>query len=223
MQPEKSIPTQTPMTKPIQDTTEPVLPLKSKQSGDGWKSIISTILILISAPLLAVVLSSYVFQSYRVDGESMESTLQHNDRLIIWKFSKTWSELTNKPYTPERGDIVVFTKAELLEPSGEPKKLIKRVIGLPGDRVVVKDNRITIYNVEHPEGFNPDQGQSFSDGIAEITEGNLEVQVNEGELFVCGDNRPNSLDSRFFGVIKSQDVKGSTAYRIAPLSNTKRF
>jgi signal peptidase I len=153
----------------------------------------------------------------------MENSLQHNDRLIIWKFSKTWSDITNKPYQPNRGDIIVFTKDDIREPSGEPKKLIKRVIGLPGDRVVVSNGSITVFNDENPSGFNPDQNQEFSADIASQTEGELETVVRDGELFVCGDNRPNSLDSRFFGVIKTENVKGNAAYRIAPLGEAKRF
>jgi signal peptidase I len=222
MQPQQSIPITPPTTNPSGESPQPS-DLNNKQNRDGLKSVLSTILILVSAPLLAVLLSSYVFQSYRVDGQSMERTLQNNDRLIIWKFSKTWSDITNKPYIPKRGDIVVFTKAELLEASGQPKKIIKRVIGLPGERVVVKNNRITVYNAENPNGFNPDEDQAFSGNITDSTEGDVDIEVGEGELFVCGDNRSNSLDSRFFGVIKTADVKGNAAYRIAPLGNAQRL
>ena len=108
---------------------------------DGWRNVVSTIAILVIAPMVAVLLTAFIFQSYEVSGPSMETTLNNNDRLIVWKMPRTWSRITGHAYVPKRGDIIIFDQTGL--PDGE-KQLIKRVIGLPGDRVVVQNGVLTI-------------------------------------------------------------------------------
>ncbi len=92
----------------------------------------------------------------------MQMNLQNNDRLIIWKVPRTIAKITNHAYIPARFDIVVFDKTTLpgLDGSTE-KQLIKRVIGLPGERVVVRGGKVTIYNKDRSEGFDPDSGETF--------------------------------------------------------------
>jgi signal peptidase I len=200
------------------ETNRPT-PLISRPPHDRKKSILPTIGVLIGAPLVALLLTLFVFQSYEVDGPSMETTLQHQDRLIVWKLPKTWAKITNNHYLPERGDIIIFVKKGLSEidnsGSGE-KQLIKRVIGVQGDRVVVNDGRITVYNDEHKEGYNPDAGQEFSEHITSYTSGKVDMIVGENEVFVAGDNRTNSLDSRSFGPVSSDDIVGKLVFRILP-------
>lgn len=191
---------------------------------EGWKSVASTLLLIIAAPVIAIALTAFVFQSYEVDGPSMERTLQNGDRLIVLKTGKTWAKLRNTDFIPERGDIIVFEKNDSVSAANEAERqLIKRVIGLPGDRVIVQDGTITIYNTEFPEGFNPDRDQAFSDGISVTTPGRVDITVPEGEIFVCGDNRTNSLDSRTFGTIASNDVVGTLSLRIYPFSKFESF
>lgn len=187
------------------------------------KSILSTIAVLLIAPLLALTITAYVFQSYEVDGPSMQTTLQNHDRLIIWKFARTWSRLTGNDYTPNRGDVIVFIKKGLYEDNGnKEKQLIKRVIALPGERVTVKDGRVTVYNTEHPNGFIPDATLPYGD-VINNTDGNVDITVPAGEVFVCGDNRANSLDSRYFGPVPDEDIVGKLVLRILPLSDAKKF
>lgn len=179
----------------------------------------STALLFAGALLTAVLLNMFVFQSYEVDGQSMEPTLFHRDRLIIYKFHKTWASLTRKHYMPERGDIIVFHK-----PNGSSDQLIKRVIGLPGDRVVVKNDHITIYNSEHPDGFNPDDAD-YGAGL-QPTFGNVDVTVEEDEVFVAGDNRiaGASLDSRSsLGNVPTKYIVGELAVRYLPVGNYQTF
>ncbi len=215
-----------------QDPIVPVSPAPANQPGPtvgGGTSrrssgILSTIAILIAAPLVALLLTSFVFQSYEVDGPSMETTLQHQDRLIVWKLPRTLARITKHSYLPARGNIVIFVKRGLNEfGTGGDKQLVKRVIGLPGDRVVVNRGKITIYNAEHPDGYNPDVGQNFSDGIDDFTNGQVDLVVAENEIFVCGDNRPNSLDSRSFGTVPTSDLVGRLAFRIFPVNKFKSF
>lgn len=196
-----------------------------KPAGTGkLKSILSTIAILLIAPLIALFITAFVFQSYEVDGQSMQNTLQNNDRLIIWKVARTWSKLTNHDYTPNRGDIIVFVKKGLYELNGSSEKqLIKRVIALPGERVTVKDGVVTVYNKAHPEGFIPDKTLPYGAGIPSISDGNVDIVVPAGEIFVCGDNRANSLDSRSFGPVPVTDIVGKLAVRILPISSAEKF
>lgn len=189
----------------------------------GWRGIISTVAILVAAPILALLLTSFVFQSYEVDGPSMETTLQNQDRLIVWKVPRTLASLTNGDYVPKRSDVIVFVQKGLYEAGKQDKQLIKRVIGLPGDRVIVNNGYITIYNKENPNGFNPDINHDFSPNISPITTGNIDLTVPEGEVFVCGDNRTNSLDSRAFGTVPSEDIVGRLVVRIFPLNAFKSY
>src|SRR4051812_44764400 len=93
-------------------TPPPVAPYHQnrQKSHEGLKSVLSTIAILIIAPLIALMLTTFVFQSYEVDCPSMETTLQNHDKLIVIKFPKTWVSLTGHTYIPNRSDIIVFTQ-----------------------------------------------------------------------------------------------------------------
>lgn len=196
----------------------------TEQEGSGWRGIASTIAILIAAPVIALILTAFVFQSYQVDGPSMESTLQNTDRLIVWKVPRTIAKLTHHTYIPHRDDIIIFVKHGLYEPgSTTEKQLIKRVIGLPGDHIVVQNGKITLYTKENPSGYDPDAGHDFTQNIAVPTTGDIDLVVPAGEVFVCGDNRVNSLDSRAFGTISASDIVGKLTVRIFPISSFKSF
>ncbi len=195
----------------------------SPPDREGLKSIISTVLILLAAPLIALCLTAFVFQSYEVDGPSMQTTLENKDRLIVLKTPRTWAKITRSNYIPARGDIIIFSKAGTIDIGHtREKQLIKRVIGLPGERVVVDNGEVTVYNKEHPEGLQPDKAMSYGSVIG-FTSGQVDMVVPEGQVFVCGDNRSNSLDSRAFGAVESKDIIGKLAVRILPLSKAQRF
>ncbi len=184
-----------------------------------WQERVSNILLFFAAFIVAILINTFIFQSYEVDGSSMSPTLHNGDRLIIMKAARTWASIERKTFMPERGQIIVFHK-----PNGTSDQLIKRVIGLPGDRVVVKDGKITIYNTEHPDGFNPDSAAYGSD-LAE-TYGNVDVTVGDGEVFVCGDNRiPGaSLDSRsILGNVPTKLIVGTLSLRYLPLGDAQAF
>lgn len=191
--------------------------------NEGWKSIVSTLLILIAAPAVALTLITFVFQSYEVDGPSMESTLQNHDRLIVDKIPRTLARISGQTYIPKRADIIIFVKRGLFEfGSSQEKQLIKRVIGLPGDHIVVADGKITIYNKARPDGYNPDLDQRYASTI-KTTPGNVDVTVSKDEIFVCGDNRTNSLDSRYFGTVPVTDVVGKLSFRIFPINKVDSY
>lgn len=206
------------------ETTDTTGNIQVGNPPNRFGGALSTIALLIAAPIIAILLTTFIFQSYEVDGPSMETTLQNQDRLIVWKLPRTISRITNKPYIPHRSDIIVFIERGLFETDNvHNKQLIKRVIGLPGERVVVRDGQITIYNKSHPEGFNPDINHEFSQNIATLTTGNIDLVIPPDEVFVCGDNRTNSLDSRAFGTVPANDIVGRLSLRIFPVSNFKSF
>lgn len=212
-----------PTLPPNPDDTDAANDIAARKGG--WRSIASTLAIFIAAPLLALCLTAFVFQSYEVEGQSMETTLQHQDRLIVLKVPRTIARITKKPYIPKRGEIVVFVKHGLGQYNGEAngdKQLIKRVIALPGERVVTKDGTITVYNKDNPAGFDPDTegGYGNTDRITPI---DVDVIVPEGQVFVCGDNRTNSLDSRTFGSIPTEDIIGNLVFRLLPISKAKLY
>lgn len=191
----------------------------------GHHDLLSTIGVIVAAPLIALTLVAFVFQSYEVEGPSMLTTLNDKDRLIVVKNARTWSRLTRHAYIPDRYDIIVFNRQEttLGTGSSEQRQLIKRVIGLPGDRVVVKDGIVTVYNDAHPKGFSPDKEGPHASVIIKGTESEVNQLVGQNQVFVMGDNRSNSLDSRIFGPISSNDIVGKLAIRILPLDQKKTF
>jgi signal peptidase I len=153
----------------------------------------------------------------------MESTLQNNDRLIVYKLPRTWARLTHHAYVPHRGDIIVFAEEGL--DSSDPaasKQLIKRVIGLPGDHIVINNDVVTIYNKQHPKGFDPDKVMPYGKVIP-ITTGTIDLTIPANEVFVMGDNRTDSLDSRIFGPIQVQDIIGKLVVRVLPLDKAQSF
>ncbi len=196
--------------------------LRPDKPSGGWRGHLSSVAIILAAPLMAIVIINFVFRTYQVDGPSMESTLQDKDRLIINKLPKTWARITGGNYIPKRYDIIVFTHTGGIDGGGGERQLIKRVIGLPGDRVVVRDNVVTIYNKENPGGFQADQRGPEANVIT-ITTGNIDETIQEGEIFVMGDNRENSLDSRNLGTVRAKDIIGVLEYRIFPFENWKNF
>lgn len=215
----------TPPTEPITPPPYTELPpaLDRHRPGQGARSIISTLSILIIAPLIALLLTAFVFQSYEVDGPSMQTTLENHDRLIVLKVPRTIASITGHTYIPHRTDIIVFTQHEASDFGvvGD-RQLIKRVIGLPGERVVVKDGVVTIYNKEHPNGFSPDKTYAYGVVIGN-TSGSIDLTVPANQVFVCGDNRANSLDSRSFGPINASDIVGKLEFRIYPFSQADNF
>lgn len=195
----------------------------SSAKHQGLRDALSIVIVLVAALVLAWGLISFVFQSYQVDGPSMQTTLHNSDHLVVWKVPRTWARITGHAYIPKRGDIIVFNEPGLANfGQGSNKQLIKRVIGLPGDRVVVKDGNITIYNKAHPKGFDPDKTLPYGKVIP-YTSGNIDITLSSNQIFVCGDNRPDSLDSRVFGPVDVNNVVGKLVLRVLPLNDAKIF
>lgn len=193
--------------------------------GPQLRDIVSFVAVFVAAIILALGLITFVFQSYQVDGPSMQTTLENNDRLIVWKVPVTMAHVTRHPYVPQRGDIIVFTESNLAQ-FGQPdvKQLVKRVIGLPGDRVVVANGTITIYNQQHPDGFQPDKTLAYGKQVhLPETAGDIDITLANNQVFVCGDNRTDSLDSRSFGPVNLNAIVGRLALRVYPFNTFRMF
>jgi signal peptidase I len=162
----------------------------------------TTKIVLIS---LAIVLPIRYFlvQPFFVKGESMVPNFQNQDYILVDKLSYRFNE-------PKRGDVVVF-KYPL-----DPKEyFIKRIIGLPGETVEVKNNHVTIYNSQYPSGLTLDEAIYLP--RENETEGNLRVKVDPNEYFVMGDNRMHSSDSRRWGQVNKTFLSGIALVRLWPL------
>ena len=145
--------------------------------------------------LIAVALVfTFLFRIVGVNGDSMNNTLMNRDRLV----------LSVLPYTPERGDIVVVGR-DAQEP------LVKRVIGVAGDTVEIDEeqHRVRINGVLLDEPYI--HVPTYPEGMAGKT-----VEIPDGTVFVLGDNRVASLDSRSIGLIDEGDILGKAVFRILP-------
>jgi len=170
-----------------------------------------------------LIINTYVFRSFSVVGPSMETTLFTNDRLIVNRLPVTLAQLENKPYIPNRGQIIVFKNPQFTDGLSD-EYIVKRVIAFPGERVTIQDGHYVVYNSEHPNGFNPDDANHGEPGSP--TSGSVDVVVPTGELFVSGDHRQGSfsLDSRNgLGTIPFYDIVGPVDLRIFPFNKIRTF
>ena len=210
------------------------------------KDLLSLASFIVAIILGTLFLNTYIYRSYNVVGGSMENTLHENDRVIVNRAAVSWAHFTGQEYVPERGQIIVFLnedeqKVKEYKEAGvehpmtctvpsnvSDQYIIKRVIAFPGERVVVKDGVMTIYNDEHPDGFVYDTEWRVSEdnGPKEHTSGEVDMVVPSGELFVSGDNREgsHSWDSRNgLGTIPYCRIIGPVALRLFPLDKIRTF
>ncbi len=146
--------------------------------------------------ILAVILiRSYIVTPVRVDGDSMKPSFEDGQIVLLSKYYKKY----------ERMDVIVFHY------NGE--RLIKRVIGLPGEKVKIKDNNIYINDEIIPD---------YADNV-KTSDYTLEVTIPEGYYFVLGDNRSSSLDSRVIGLINEKKISGRVTFRLFPFNKITKI
>lgn len=188
------------------------------------KDALSIAIFIICVIIGTLLINSYVFRSFGVQGPSMQDTLFTGDRLIVNRVPVTWAHIMGKDYQPKRGQIIVF-KNPLYQPGDPDQYIVKRVIAFGGEQVQVKNGHLTVFNKQNPNGFDPDEdnnGEPLSP-----TSGDVDKEtVPDDTLFVSGDNRigDNSLDSRSgLGFIPLYDVIGPVSLRIYPFNKIRTF
>lgn len=170
--------------------------MENNKKHDSWRETIKFALILL---LIIIPFRMYVAQPFIVHGQSMDQTFQEKDYLII-------DELSYLLRDPKRGEVVVFKN-----PANKSQYFIKRIIGLPGETVSIRNGQTTIITVE---------GQTLN--LAEDylgSENNIDAyrQLKAGEYFAMGDNRTVSWDSRFWGALPRELIRGRAILRLYPI------
>lgn len=173
----------------------PQAEIQKKESWD-WKEIVKLALISL---LIVVPFRLYIAQPFVVEGASMYPTFKNGNYLIV-------DEVTYHFKAPVRGSVLVFKY-----PKDPSKSFIKRVIGLPGEIITIKEGKVTIVNNENPKGITLDEPY-----IQLTKDDNLSFTLAEGEYFVMGDNRAQSADSRLWGPVPEDDIIGRPLFRVVP-------
>lgn len=167
---------------------------------------------LILAILIAVFVRTFIIQAYKIPSCSMAPTLQIGDHLLVNKFiygvkipviRKTLIPVSN----PQRGDIIVF-----IYPQDRSKDFIKRVIGVAGDQIEIRNKKIFINGKSYQDNFGVYVDPVLYPNMVQPRDNFGPVTVLENSLFVMGDNRDESLDSRFWGFVDLQDVEGKALF-----------
>jgi signal peptidase I len=190
------------------------------------KDVFSITIFIVCVLIGTLFINTFIFRSFSVVGPSMEKTMYTGDRLIVDRLPITWSQLQNKTWLPNRGQIIVFKNPRYTSGLGD-EFIVKRVIGLPGERVALIDGKYIVYNSEFPKGFNPDESSNGEPGSP--TSGSADIIVPKGELFVSGDHRQGnfSYDSRNgeegLGTIPLYDVIGPVNMRVFPFNKIRMF
>jgi signal peptidase I len=167
---------------------------RRKKRGGGLLEFL--VILIISFALVFGFVRPFVVEAFYIPSESMVPTLEVGDRVLANKFIYRFTE-------PERGDIVVFKSVE-----GGEDDLIKRVVGIPGDKISVKNGTLLVNGKPQKE---PYVNKRFPDrSFAAPT------KVPPNHVFVMGDNRANSRDSRFFGPVPEKNIEGEAFIRFWP-------
>ncbi len=163
---------------------------------------------IIVALVLALVIRTFVVQAFKIPSGSMEPTLEIGDHILVNKFiygiKIPFTSVKLFPWeSPQRGDVIVFIYP--LEPD---KDFIKRVIAVGGDTVRIVNKKLYINGKEAPDSHAVYREETVFPGDVQKRDNFGPVTVPKGNLFVLGDNRDRSLDSRFWGFVPLDDVRG---------------
>ena len=187
----------------------------------GFKGVIWEIVKMVFWVVVIIVpIRVFLIQPFFVQGASMEPNFEDKQYLIVnelgYKTTSVGSLFTVKPFKElQRGDVVVFRY-----PKNPSVFYIKRIIGLPGEKIEISNDKVNIFNSENPNGFVLDEGKYLSASV--MTAGEINMTLGD-EYFVMGDNREYSSDSRSWGPVPADDVMGKVVLRAWPLGKAGLF
>ena len=190
-----------------------------KKKNSVGREILEWVMVIIAALLISMFIKAFIFSTYKVNMVSMEDTLYEGHNVIVYKTGYFFNE-------PKHGDIIVFMHEEgkiknfiKYLPIRNPGEVdyIKRVIGLPGDQIDIREDGFVYRKSEGDSDFVK-LDEPYTKNPTEAKGMQLPLTVPEGQLFVMGDNRQQSLDSRQIGTIDIDAVIGKAVFRIWPFS-----
>jgi signal peptidase I len=163
---------------------------------------------IVLAVVIAFFVRTFIIQAYKIPSGSMKPTLLIGDHLLVTKFNygvklPLLRSMLIPLGEPKRGDIVVF-----IYPEDRSKDFIKRMVGLPGDTIEVRDKKVFINNLPWNDPYGRHVDSLMIPGAVQPRDNFGPVTVPADSFFVMGDNRDESYDSRFWGFVKQQDILG---------------
>lgn len=173
-----------------------------------FASLLEVLEIAVIAVAAVFIVRTFLVQPFLVDGTSMVPTFSNGDYVLT-------DELTYRIRPPERGEVVVFH--DVSDPS---TYLIKRIIGLPGETVIINNNTVTIENKQDPGGFVLDE---YYLPKGTVTSGDEDITLSSSSYFMMGDNRAVSYDSRSWGPLPAGNIVGLVRFRLWPLNAMQIF
>ena len=171
-------------------------------------SFLEVLEIAVVAVVAVFIVRTFLVQPFLVSGSSMSPNFSNGDYVLV-------DELTYHLRAPERGEVAVFH-----DPQDYSTYFIKRVIGLPNERVTIKNDVITVFNSAHPHGFALDESY-LPQGT--YTSGDYDVTLSSSTYLMLGDNRPFSYDSRMWGTLPKSNIVGLVRVRLWPLNEMTAF
>ncbi|HBZ62155.1 MAG TPA: signal peptidase I [Acidimicrobium sp.] len=181
------------------------------------RQVIEWIVVIAVALIVALLVRLFLLQQFYISGPSMETTMFSDDRVLVSKLAYEVGEI-------DRGDVVVFDRATMNGNQIEHDDLIKRVIGLGGESIEIRDCVIYIDGTKLEEPYLPNRDKSLTNLSDRCGVVNMDaITIEDDEVFLVGDNRPQSFDSRMFGAIKKDFVIGQAFVIIWPPNSWSRL
>ena len=181
------------------------------------KQLIEWVAVIAVALVVAMVIRVFLLQQFYISGPSMETTMFSDNRVLVNKLAYQIGEV-------DRGDVVVFDRATMNGSDVEHDDLIKRVIALGGETIEIKSCVVYINGEELREPYLPKRDTELTDPMSRCGTADLELQsIEKDEVFLMGDNRPQSFDSRMFGAISQDLIIGQAFVLIWPPSAWSRL
>jgi signal peptidase I len=195
-----------------EDVDDVQTPEEVASSSDSFKAVRDWIIVLVVALVVALGIRTYVLQQFYISGPSMETTLYQPNRVLVNKLSYRLHEVN-------RGDVVVFDRVTSNGETIQHDDLIKRVIGLAGEKISISKCVVYVNKVALKEPYLDSRDTEQDDLIERCRQPEMaEVVVPAKQVFVLGDNRPQSMDSRMFGAVDKNRIVGRAFVVLWPLS-----